>query len=261
MHHPVDSDDLEVALVKAAGYLREAKRVAVLTGAGVSAESGVKTFRDDGGLWEGHHVEEVATPQAFERNPSLVWKFYNARRRQLATVQPNPGHYALAELQRRVGKENFTLVTQNVDGLHHRAGAENVLEVHGSLRRIRCANIRCDYEEERDDDLPMLPECEKCDDYLRPGVVWFGEVLPQDVFIAAQIAAKECDVFLVIGTSAVVWPVAGLIVLAKDFDAKVIEVNLKETEASSTVDVGLYGPSGVILPRLVEMSNSENHSP
>ncbi len=256
MHHPVDSDDLEVALAKTAGYLREAKRVAVLTGAGVSAESGVKTFRDEGGLWEGHDVEAVATPQGFKRDPSLVWKFYNARRNQLAEVKPNPGHFALAELQRRFGHDNFTLITQNVDGLHQKAGTANVLEVHGSLRRIRCSNVACDYEEDRDDALEGLPECEKCARYLRPAVVWFGEVLPEDVFIAAKMAAKECDAFLVVGTSAVVWPGAWLILLAREFGANVIEVNLNPTDASSIVDVAMQGPSGVILPKLVEKLNS-----
>src|SRR5947207_12707499 len=138
MHHPIDAHDLEADLERAAQLLRSAERVAVLTGAGVSAESGVPTFRDAGGLWEGHRVEEVATPAAFRRDPKQVWRFYNLRRAALATVSPNPGHAALVRLEDRFPAGDFTLVTQNVDGLHHRAGNRNLLELHGNLTRTRC---------------------------------------------------------------------------------------------------------------------------
>jgi NAD-dependent deacetylase len=246
MHPPVDDDDIREPLDRAADLLREAQRVAVLTGAGVSAESGVATFRGPDGLWEGHRPEDVATPEAFDRDPALVWRFYNARRTALRTVQPNPGHHALVELETHLGEGNFALITQNVDGLHRAAGSQRVLEVHGNLRRVRCS--RCVVLEDRGlEELADLPRC-VCGHLLRPDVVWFGEALPQDVWIAASEAVKSCQCLLVVGTSAVVWPVAGLILLARDYDAAVIEVNLERTAASSEVDVGLYGPSGHVLP-------------
>jgi NAD-dependent deacetylase len=250
MHHPVDSHDPEADLERAAGMLRAAARVAVLTGAGVSAESGVPTFRDAGGLWEGHRVEDVATPSAFARDPLLVWRFYNLRRAALRTVRPNPGHHALARLEERLGPERFALITQNVDGLHRAAGSRHVLEVHGSLARVRCTG--CGRVEPRDDELGDLPHCDGCGGLLRPDVVWFEEMLPQDVWAQAEAAAVACDCFLVVGTSAVVYPAAGLVGMARVRGASVIEVNLQPTAVSHRIDVGLYGPSGVILPRLVE---------
>jgi NAD-dependent deacetylase len=250
MHHPVE-DDLEAALDRAAALLRRAQRVAVLTGAGVSAESGVATFRGAGGLWEGHRVEEVATPEAFRRDPLLVWRFYNLRRANLRTVGPNPGHRALAALEQRWGSERFTLITQNIDGLHRAAGSRNVLEVHGSLARVRCSG--CGVVEDRAAaELPELPRCEACGQLLRPDVVWFGEMLPPDVWRKAAEATATCQCFLVVGTSALVYPAAGLIQAARDVEAGVIEVNLEATPARSAADVSLYGPSGQVLPRLVE---------
>jgi NAD-dependent deacetylase len=242
-------DDLE----RAARWLNAAKRVCVLTGAGVSAESGVPTFRDSNGLWEGHRVEDVASPGGWDRDPLLVWEFYNARRANVATVKPNPGHYALAEMENRWG-DRFTLVTQNVDGLHLEAGSRNVLEIHGSLRHTRC--LGCGVVTNRGaEPLGPAPECPQCRGRLRPHIVWFGEGLPEDVWSAAMLAAHECDVFLVVGTSAVVYPAASLIPISKRHKAvpaKVIEVNLTPTEASASADVGLYGPSGAVLPKLVE---------
>ena len=195
-----DSKDLDQSLQQAADWLNRASHVAVLTGAGVSAESGVPTFRDDGGLWFGHRVEDVATPEAFQRDPALVWNFYNARRATLRTVQPNPGHFALADLEQRLGPGRFTLVTQNVDGLHQSAGSRNVLEIHGSIARIRC--VGCAKREDRGDDLPDLPRCSECGELLRPDVVWFHEALPEDVWERAMVGVYEAGVFLVIGTSA-----------------------------------------------------------
>jgi NAD-dependent deacetylase len=255
MHHPLDTDAPDEGMPRAASYLSQAKRVAVLTGAGVSAESGVATFRGAGGLWEGHRIEEVATPQGFDLNPALVWRFYNQRRAGLGKVQPNPGHHALVRLEERLGAGNFTLATQNVDGLHRAAGSKNVLELHGTLRRVRCTGC-AKLEDRGTETLDNLPHCE-CGAILRPDIVWFGEMLPQDVWIAAEAAAKECDCFLVIGTTAVVWPAAGLILKAKDHGAHVIEINLTRTDASSVADVGLYGPSGQILPELVEKACSQ----
>jgi NAD-dependent deacetylase len=250
MHPPIDTDNLEQALDRAADLLRRAERVAVLTGAGVSAESGVATFRGAGGLWEGHRVEDVATPEAFRRDPALVWRFYNLRRASLAAVRPNPGHDALAALERRWGSGRFTLITQNIDGLHRAAGSRHVLELHGNLARVRCS--RCPLIEDRAGEaLPDLPRCPSCGHLLRPAVVWFHEMLPEDVWQEAAAATAECQCFLVVGTSAVVYPAAGLIDLARGVGAGLIEVNLEATDAASGA-VGLYGPSGVILPRLVQ---------
>ena len=247
-------EELDAALDEAAEVLRPAERVCVLTGAGVSAESGIPTFRAADGLWEGHRIEDVASPEGFERDPKLVWQFYNARRANRATVKPNPGHHALVDLEKR-WKNRFTLVTQNVDGLHQEAGSENVLEVHGSLRHTRC--LKCDLVMNRGlEPLGDAPQCTLCRGQLRPDIVWFGEGLPEGVWMAARLAARECDVFLVVGTSAVVHPAASLIPLsksaAKPVPAKVIEVNLTRTEASAYADIGLYGPSGLVLPKLVE---------
>jgi NAD-dependent deacetylase len=249
MHHPIH-DGVEDALDRAAEVLSSAGEVAVLTGAGVSAESGLATFRGAGGLWEGHRVEEVATPSAFRRDPTLVWRFYNARRENLRRAEPNPGHRALVRLEDRFG-ERFTLATQNVDGLHRAAGSRRVLELHGSLLRVRCTG--CGVVEERvTEPLPDLPHCDRCRAMLRPDVVWFEEALPEDQWREARRAADRCDCFLVVGTSAVVYPAAGLISGARYAGARVVEVNLERTGASSAADVGLYGPAGDLLPRLVE---------
>ena len=240
---------------RAADLLRSAKKVAALTGAGVSAESGVPTFRASDGLWEGHRIEDVATPSGWKRDPRLVWKFYHARRANVATVQPNPGHFALAKLEEHFGDGNFTLVTQNVDGLHRVAGSRNVLEVHGSLRRTRCLGCG-EIEDQGLREMEGVPSCESCSGVLRPDIVWFHETLPPDVWAAAEAAAFDCDVFLVVGTSAVVYPAASLIPLAKGGGVKhpagkVIEFNLTETDASRHADVGVYGPSGETLPKVL----------
>jgi NAD-dependent deacetylase len=251
MHHPIDTADLENAMGRAATMLRSAERVAVMTGAGVSAESGLATFRGAGGLWEGHRVEGVATPSAFRRDPGLVWRFYNARRANLREVRPNPGHLALSALEQRFGAERFTLITQNVDGLHQAAGHQRVLELHGSIARVRCTG--CGGIEDRGSEpLDELPRCPACNQLLRPDVVWFEEALPEDIWWEAELAVCRCQAFLVVGTSAIVYPAAGLIERARAEGARVIEVNLTETAASRNVDVGLYGPSGQILPALLE---------
>ncbi len=244
--------DAEPALNEAAEVLGRAKRICVLTGAGVSAESGVPTFRASDGLWEGHRIEDVASPIGWNRNPALVWQFYNARCEQVAKVKPNAGHHALVELERRWGA-HFLLVTQNVDGLHREAGSTNVLEIHGSLRYTRC--LGCGIVVSRSlESLGDAPECSRCGDAIRPHIVWFGEGLDDETWMAATAGASACDVLLVVGTSAVVYPAASLIPIAKrrTVPATVIEVNLTRTEASNTADIGLYGPSGVMLPKLVE---------
>ncbi len=250
--HPEDhEEDASKALQRAARILRAAKRVAVLTGAGVSAESGLGTFRGAGGLWEGHRVEEVATPSAFRRDAALVWRFYHMRRAALARVQPNAGHHALVALENRLGPDAFTLVTQNVDGLHQAAGSRNVLEIHGALRHVRCTGCQA-VTDRGTEALADLPVCDTCGQLLRPNVVWFEEALPANVWKKSEQAVAACDCFVVIGTSAVVYPAAGLIDLARMEGAAVIEVNVVRSEASGRVDVLLLGPSGSVLPELIK---------
>jgi NAD-dependent deacetylase len=234
-----------MSLKRAREWLHGASAVAVLTGAGISAESGIPTFRGATGLWKEFRPEDLATPQAFARNPELVWEWYDWRRQLIAAAAPNPGHIALAELERRLPR--FTLITQNVDGLHQRAGSSNVLEVHGSIWNLRCT--RC-LREWRDSSVPlaMPPRCE-CGGLARPGVVWFGEHLPAGVWAAAEQATTTCEVFLVIGTSAVVYPAAGLIQLARHSGAEVIEINTEP--AAGDVDAGFVGRAGEILPVLL----------
>ena len=229
-------------------WLEEARSVAVLTGAGVSAESGVPTFRDANGLWKQYPVQKLATREAFARNPQLVWEWYNWRRSVLAEVQPNPGHYALAELEKRVPA--FTLITQNVDGLHERAGSRNVLRLHGSIWATRC--LDCGQEAtDQQRPLPEIPPRCGCGGLLRPGVVWFGERLPQQIWQAADAAARSAQLFLVVGTSAVVYPAAGLAHIARSSGARVVEINIAETALSGEIDEFLQGPSGELLPQLI----------
>jgi len=255
VHAHIDDDDFATALEKAAFALRRSQRVAVLTGAGISAESGIPTFRASDGLWENHPIEDVATPSGFARNPELVWRFYNARRVAAARALPNLGHHALVKLEQHFAG-NFTLITQNVDAMHTTAGNRNVLELHGCLRRTRC--LGC--EQILDGDLIDLgpePLCSDCGGRLRPDIVWFHEMLPEGIWESAAEAVLECQTLLVVGTSAVVYPAAGLIPLALDKHppAMVIEVNLTKTAASKRVDVGLYGPAGEMLPRLLCAAN------
>ena len=217
-------------------------------GAGVSAESGVPTFRGADGLWKRHRAQSLATPEAFARDPKLVWEWYDWRRGVLAGVKPNAGHYALADLEKRTPQ--FTLITQNVDGLHELAGSRNVLRVHGSIWTLRC--LECGSEQEdRRSPLPEIPPRCACGGMLRPGVVWFGEPLPAAVWRAAERAARSCDLLLVIGTSAVVYPAAGLAHLAKSSAARVVEINVAETPLSREIDEFLLGPSGELLPQLI----------
>ncbi len=229
-------------------WLQQARSVAVLTGAGVSAESGVPTFRGANGLWKQHRVESLATPSAFARDPKLVWEWYNWRRSVLADVRPNPGHYALAELERRI--PNFTLITQNVDGLHELAGSQNVLRLHGSIWSVQCLDCEREVVDKRIPLPEIPPKCE-CGGLLRPGVVWFGEPLPQRIWQDAEIATRSAELFLVIGTSAVVYPAAGLARIAKSSGARVVEINIAETALTEEIDEFLRGPSGELLPQLM----------
>lgn len=229
--------------------LRRATSVTVLTGAGISAESGVPTFRGEGGLWRTYRAEELATPEAFARDPNLVWEWYDYRRRVVSEAEPNAGHRALVELEKRV--PTFLLITQNVDNLHRRAGSRAVAELHGNLFRARCTR-----EGTTRDDLPCpLPEippvCE-CGALLRPDVVWFGEALPEAEISRANRAVRSSDVMFVVGTSAVVYPAAALPEIAKAHGAFVVEVNVARTPISSIVDVSILGPGAEVLPAVVE---------
>lgn len=230
-------------------WLNAASSVAVLTGAGISAESGVPTFRGPGGLWRNRRPEELATPQAFARDPLQSWEWYNWRRSVIATVQPNAGHTALGRLEER--SPRFTLVTQNVDGLHDRAGSRNILKVHGDIWTLRCTQCARSWRDLRPS-LPELPPRCECGALARPGVVWFGEGLPEDVWRDAVAAARGCDVFLLVGTSAVVYPAAGLAEIARSHGAKVIEINIEDTPLSAHVDLSWRAPAADALPRLVE---------
>lgn len=223
-------------LEQAAALLARARAICVSSGAGMSAESGIPTFRGKDGLWQNYKVEDLATPEAFERNPQAVWDWYRWRRQKLAEVQPHEGHEVLTRWERR---ENMalTVITQNVDGLHHRAGSENVLELHGRLDVVKCS--RCTYEEATLEDLGTDPQCDSCGARLRPGVVWFGEPLPVDQLTAAQHAVEDCDLLLLIGTSGVVYPAAGLAEFARARRVDIIEINPNPTSQSALATVCL----------------------
>jgi NAD-dependent deacetylase len=235
-------------LERARTLLTQRTPCTVLTGAGVSAESGVPTFRGVGGLWRNFRPEDLATPAAFVRDPKLVWEWYDWRRQQIRAVRPNPAHHALASFAARA--PGFTLVTQNVDGLHDAAGSAHPVKVHGDIWDLRCT--RCAFAA-RDTRVPLpeLPPRCGCGAPLRPGVVWFGEALPAEAWAHAEKAAVSCGVFLVVGTSALVYPVAGLIDLARAAGASVVEVNLDETPYSAVADVSLRGKAGDLVPRLL----------
>jgi NAD-dependent deacetylase len=229
-------------------WLRESQCVTVLTGAGVSAESGVPLFRGAGGLWQKHRPEDLATPQAFARDPRLVWEWYDWRRARVAETKPNPGHYALVELEQYV--PDFTLITQNVDGLHDRAGSRNVLKLHGDIWQLRCTDCR---QQINNTDVPLveLPPYCSCGALLRPAVVWFGEALSTDVLQTAADAAARAQVFLVIGTSALVQPAASLPLMAQKNGARLVEINPQTTPLSAHADINLVGPAGELLPALI----------
>jgi NAD-dependent deacetylase len=231
-------------------FLRGAKRVAALTGAGVSQESGLRTFRDaQTGLWAQYKPTDLASPEAFARDPKLVWDWYAWRREAIKGVRPNPGHYALVEIERKVPQ--FTLITQNVDGLHRMAGSMNILELHGNIQRVRCSECG-KFTETWTDDTESVPRCESCNGLLRPDVVWFGENLPRGELEKAVHAARSCDVFLSIGTSGIVQPAASLGFAAHNKGAVVVEINAESTPLTPKTDFAFHGKSGEILPELVK---------
>jgi NAD-dependent deacetylase len=233
--------------------LRVARSVVVLSGAGVSAESGLSTFRSADGHWRKHRPEELATESAFRTNPALVQSWYRSRREQAAGARPNDGHAALVLLEQRM--ERFLLATQNVDGLHTRAGSRNVVELHGSIDReycIDCGRAASNASEDGDE----LRRCDACSGLLRPGVVWFGESVPADAFERAYEAAAGADVFLSVGTSSIVYPAAGLPLAAKDAGAYVVEINVAPSAIADRMDAVLLGPAARVLPLLVPETGS-----
>jgi NAD-dependent deacetylase len=231
--------------------IRTAERVVVFSGAGVSRESGLDTFRGAGGLWERMRPEELATPEAFRANPGKVWRWYAWRYRQASEAHPNPAHAAIARLEALFPA--VLVVTQNVDGLHQRAGSQSLLELHGTITRARCERCGSDRDmgEAVAESSARPPLC-SCGGRFRPAVVWFGEMLPQDVLVRAYEEATFCDLFLSVGTSSVVYPAAGLIELAHQAGACLIEVNPEPTPFSHIMDLRLAAPAGEALPALVD---------
>lgn len=229
--------------------LKTAQQITVLTGAGISAESGVPTFREaQTGLWAQYDAQELATPQAFQRNPKLVWQWYAWRRELVAKAKPNAGHLALAQLERSVPQ--FTLITQNVDGLHARAGSQNIVELHGNIMRTKCFD-NGHFVQSWPETAELPPLCPHCGSLLRPDVVWFGENLPHDALETAVSSAQSCDIFFSIGTSSLVQPAASLPLEAVHAGSLTIEINPQQTPLTAHVAVALSGTAGSILPALV----------
>lgn len=228
--------------------IESAPRVVALTGAGMSAESGISTFRGKDGLWEKESVADLASPEGFARDPARVWRWYDERRQTIAACEPNAGHRALAGYERR--HPDFTLVTQNIDDLHRAAGSSRLLELHGNIFRVRCTREGT-IRDDRRVPLPATPPLCGCGAMLRPDVVWFGEPLPEEVMGNAFGAARRADLFLVIGTSALVYPAAGLPQIARERGAYLVEINIEPTPLSAEMDEVLTGPAAGILPGLL----------
>ncbi|WP_449245535.1 SIR2 family NAD-dependent protein deacylase [Desulfobacca acetoxidans] len=237
--------DIELLKTK----LFASQHAVALTGAGISAESGVPTFRGQDGLWQHYRAVDLATPEAFGRDPRLVWEFYQWRRRLLRPVRPNPAHTTLAELERRL--PNFTIITQNIDGLHQMAGSRRIIELHGNIWYLRCTGCGLILEDRRVD-LPPLPKCDACGRLLRPHVVWFGEMLDPVVLDQAYAALHTCEVLLVIGTSGLVQPAASMGAVAKHRGALVVEINLEPTPQTDLYDFSWHGKAGELLPQLLQ---------
>lgn len=228
--------------------LKDAESIVFFTGAGISSESGIPTFRGKEGLWNKFRPEELANFDAFMRNPEIVWEWYNYRRKIVHEAKPNAAHLTIAEMQNHFN--DVTVVTQNVDNLHRRAGSKKIFELHGNIERNFCINCKKFHNEELDFSAGV-PKCE-CGGLIRPDVVWFGEYLPEDQFRGGEQAAMKADVFFVVGTSAVVYPAAGLVYTAKASGATIVEINIEETEISSSVNYSYFGKAGEILPSIFE---------
>ena len=228
--------------------IKNINKIVAVTGAGISQESGIPTFRGKDGLWRNHDAMKLATIDAFYDNPKLVWEWYNERRRNIFQAQPNQGHKAIAELEKYA---QVTVLTQNIDGLHQKAGSSKVLELHGSIVKIKCSV--CDYNEEILAEISNLPPLCKCGNVLRPDVVWFGEALPQDVWQNAIVFASQCDLMIVVGTSLVVSPANTLPIYAKQNNSILIEINPENTDISDDMDLVIKDTSAVALPKFVSL--------
>jgi NAD-dependent deacetylase len=226
--------------------IKTAKKIVFVTGAGISQESGIPTFRGKDGLWRKYDPMQLATIDAFFDNPKLVWEWYEERRKNILNAQPNAGHMAIAQLEKY---KEVVVLTQNIDGLHQRAGSTNVLELHGSIIRIKCTD--CDFKDEITTSFEDLPPSCSCGSILRPDVVWFGEPLPQDVWQKAICHASSCDVMIIAGTSLVVSPANSLPVYAKQNNSMLIEVNPEETLMSSEMDLSIRATSVKALPDII----------
>lgn len=224
------------------------EKVVFFTGAGISAESGIPTFRGKDGIWNKLKPEELANFNAFMRNPKMVWEWYNHRKKIIHESKPNAGHITIAEFEKYF--DDVTVVTQNIDNLHRRAGSRKIYELHGNIERNYCINCKTFYNEELDFS-EGVPKC-KCGGLIRPDVVWFGEFLPVDQLEASERAAINSDIFFVVGTSAVVYPAAGLVYTAKRSGSYVVEINIEETEVSTIADFSFYGEAGKVLPEILE---------
>lgn len=251
-----DKNDITIP-VHAIRRLQCSENVVVLTGAGISAESGIPTFRDAmTGLWENYRAEELATPEAFLRDRNMVWGWYEQRRREVMTKQPNIGHSALATLGKYINE--VTVITQNVDDLHERAGSNRILHLHGNLFTPRCFdcdqlwNGMIDYQAAQSSNKELSPPiCPHCHGFVRPGVVWFGEFLPEDIWRKAERAVKNCDLIIIVGTSGLVYPAAGLVAMANQDEKYIIQINPRETDHDKFADCVLRGSAGTILPKLI----------
>jgi NAD-dependent deacetylase len=228
--------------------LRKSESIVFFTGAGISSESGIPTFRGKDGIWNKLRPEELANFDAFMRNPEMVWEWYNHRKKIIHEAKPNAAHLAIAEMQNHF--KNVTVVTQNIDNFHRRAGSSNIFELHGNIERNFCINCKKYYNEELDFSAGV-PKCD-CGGLIRPDVVWFGEYLPEDQFLGGEKAAINSDIFFVVGTSAVVYPAAGLVYTAKQSGSTIVEINIEETPLSSIANYSFFGKAGEILPRILE---------
>ena len=228
--------------------LSESESIVFFTGAGISSESGIPTFRGKAGIWNKLRPEELANFNAFIRNPEMVWEWYNHRKKIIHESQPNAAHLTIAEMQNHFN--DVTVVTQNIDNLHRRAGSNTIFELHGNIERNYCINCKKFYNEELDFS-KGVPKCE-CGGLIRPDVVWFGEYLPEDQFLGGEKAAINSDIFFVVGTSAIVYPAAGLVYTARQSGSTIVEINIEETPFSSIADYSYFGKAGEVLPIILE---------
>jgi len=247
---------MEEKILEAKKIIDNASNVTVLSGAGISAESGIPTFRGEDGLWKNFRPEDLATPEAFSKDPKLVWEWYEWRRKLIKDSKPNPGHYALADLEQQVA--DYTLITQNIDGLHQMAGSRNIVEMHGNLWQIRCTNCG---NIEQNFEVPfkeLPPLCKDCNSLGRPNIVWFGEMIPMPIIDKSLTSIENCQVMLIIGTSGVVEPAASMGLVAKQTGKTVIEINLETTPNSNFYDLSINGKSGEILPQIFRKEQTSN---